>query len=234
MRLDINLVTVDPTLAEVIPDGITLAHVLTLFRTAYPITWEQLLRQRLTALGVVPPSDIPAAKLREFIEGVLRAAKSEGIRDPFVSLADMVQREAKEAATKLGTSADIGNIAAQPKSDPTPVKLENSPTGTSAASPLPAAQAIPYGTTKVEEERQPDQPITNTRPQTIGNPEPTNPETANARDEISIDGRRLVGEHRVAERLGRTVRSLQRWRTAGKGPPRVAEYIMTSMICRNG
>ena len=38
-------------------------------------------------------------------------------------------------------------------------------------------------------------------------------------DEIIIDGRRLFGEHRVAEMLGRTVRSLQRWRKKGKGPP---------------
>ena len=47
----------------------------------------------------------------------------------------------------------------------------------------------------------------------------TNPETANARDEIIIDGRRLYGEHRVAEMLGCSLRTLQRWRMEGKGPP---------------
>jgi hypothetical protein len=88
---------------------------------------------------------------------------------------------------------------------------------TSAASPLPVAQAIAYTPTKAEDERQPDNPVT--APQTIANPEGTNPETPNARDEIIIDGRRLLGEHRVAEMLARTVRSLQRWRTEGRGPP---------------
>ena len=58
-----------------------------------------------------------------------------------------------------------------------------------------------------------------TAPQTIANPKVTNPETADAGDEIIIDGRRLFGEHRVAEMLGCSPRTLQRWRTEGKGPP---------------
>jgi predicted DNA-binding transcriptional regulator AlpA len=78
---------------------------------------------------------------------------------------------------------------------------------------------LQYTPTKAEDERQPDQPATNTAPQTIANPEVTNPETANARDEIIIDGRRLLGEHRVAEMLGCSLRTLQRWRKEGKGPP---------------
>ena len=44
------------------------------------------------------------------------------------------------------------------------------------------------------------------------------PATAAAGDEIVIDGRHLLGEHRVAEKLGRNPRTLQRWRTKGKGP----------------
>jgi len=136
-------------------------------------------------------------------------------------LAHGVQLKAEAAAAQLRTSADIGNIAAQSKPDLPPVKLANNPSGTSAASPPPppAAQAIPYGMTKAEKERQPDQPATNTTPQTIANPEVTNPEAASAGDEISVDGRRLVGEHRVAEMLGRHPRTLQRGRKTGKGPP---------------
>ena len=81
------------------------------------------------------------------------------------------------------------------------------------------AQTTASGTAKAEGERQPDQQATHNAPQTIANPEVTNPATAAAGDEIIIDGRRLFGEHRVAEMLGRTVRSLQRWRKTGKGPP---------------
>jgi hypothetical protein len=217
MRLDANLTNVHPTLAALLPDGVTFAHILGLFQTVYHVNGEQLLRQRL---GATHPADLALPELAEFIKYMLGALKSAGVRDPADVLAHGVQLEAKEAATKLGTSAEIGNIAAQIKSvGPRPVKLENSPAGTSAASPPPVAQAIAYGTTKAEEERQPDQSATDTAPQTIANPEVTNPETANARDEIIIDGRRLFGEHRVAEMLGRTVRSLQRWRKTGKGPP---------------
>ena len=57
------------------------------------------------------------------------------------------------------------------------------------------------------------------RRQTIANPEVTNPATAAAGDEIIIDGRRLFGERRVAEMLGCSLRTLQRWRKEGKGPP---------------
>ena len=41
----------------------------------------------------------------------------------------------KRLPAKLASSAEIGNIAAQAKSGPSPVELENSPAGTSAASP---------------------------------------------------------------------------------------------------
>jgi hypothetical protein len=218
MRLDANLANGDPTLAALVPDGVTLADILGLFQTAYPVNGEQLLRQRL---GATHPANLALPELAEFIKYMLGALKSAGVRDPAAVLAYGVKLKAKEATTKLETSAEIGNIAAQIKSvGPRPVKLENSPAGTSAASPPPpVAQAIASGTTKVEDERQPDQPATNTAPQTIANPEVTTPETPNARDEIIIDGRRLFGEHRVAEMLSGSPRSLQRWRKTGKGPP---------------
>ena len=53
----------------------------------------------------------------------------------------------------------------------------------------------------------------------IADPEATNPATTAAGDEIVIDDRRLFGEHRVAEMLGCSLRTLQRWRKEGKGPP---------------
>jgi hypothetical protein len=214
MRLDANLANSDPTLAALVPDGVTLADILGLFQTVYHVNGGQLLRKRL---GPTHPANLALPELAEFIKYILGALKSAGVRDPADVLAHGVQLKAKEATTKLATSADL---AAQPKSDPTPAKLEDSPGGTSAASPLPPpAQAIPCGTAKVEEEQQPDQPIPNATPQTIANPEVTNPETADARDEIVIEGRRLLSERRVAEMLGRHLRTLQRERKAVKGPP---------------
>ena len=70
-----------------------------------------------------------------------------------------------------------------------------------------------------EDKRQPDKPATNTAPPTIANPEATAPATAAAGDEIIIGERRFIGERRVAEMLGYSLRTLQRWRTEGKGPP---------------
>jgi predicted DNA-binding transcriptional regulator AlpA len=71
----------------------------------------------------------------------------------------------------------------------------------------------------VQHNRQPDKAALDTVPLTIANPEATNPATAAAGDEIVIDDRRLLGERRVAEMLGRSPRTLQRWRKKGKGPP---------------
>jgi hypothetical protein len=216
MRLDANLANGDPTLAALVPDGVTLADILGLFQTVYHINGEQLLRKRL---GATHPANLALPELAEFIKWLLRALKSASIGDPAAVLAYGLQRKAEAAAAKLGSSVEIGNITAQAKSGPSPVKLENSPAGASAASPPPMAQTTASGTAKAEGERQPDQQATHNAPQTIANPEVTNPATAAAGDEIIIDGRRLFGEHRVAEMLGRTVRSLQRWRKTGKGPP---------------
>jgi hypothetical protein len=56
-------------------------------------------------------------------------------------------------------------------------------------------------------------------PRTIANPQASTPATAAAGDEIVIDDRQRLGERRVAEMLGHSPRTLQRWRTKGKGPP---------------
>jgi predicted DNA-binding transcriptional regulator AlpA len=71
----------------------------------------------------------------------------------------------------------------------------------------------------VQDKRQPDKPATNTAPPTIANPEATAPATAAAGDEIIIGERRFISESRVAAMLGYSLRTLQRWRTEGKGPP---------------
>jgi hypothetical protein len=75
MRIDANIVTGDPTLAALIPEGVTLAHILGLFRTAYHVNGEQLLRQRLSALGATRPADLAPPELAEFIKYLWGALK---------------------------------------------------------------------------------------------------------------------------------------------------------------
>ena len=70
----------------------------------------------------------------------------------------------------------------------------------------------------VQDKRQPDKPATNIVPRTIANPQASTPATAAAGDEIVIDDRHLLGERRVAEMLGCSLRTLQRRRMEGKGP----------------
>ena len=131
-----------------------------------------------------------------------------------------VRREAEAAAAKLGSSAAIGDVAAEQKSDGhAPVTIENnSSTISDALTPQPVAQIIAYGTTKAADERQSDKPATNIVPRTTANPQASTPATAAAGDEIVIDDRHLLGERRVAKMLGCSLRTLQRSRTKGKGP----------------
>jgi hypothetical protein len=158
--------------------------------------------------------------LAEFIKWTLRALKSAGVRDPAAELAHGVRREAEAAAAKLGSSAVIADIAAERKSDGhAPVTIENnSSTISDASTPRPVAQTIAYGTTKAEDERQPDKATTNIAPRTIANPQASTPATAAAADEIVIDDRHLLGERRVANMLGCSLRTLQRRRMEGQGP----------------
>ena len=216
MRMDTPVANGDPTLVGLIPEGVTLAHIIALFQDAYPVNWEQLLRKRL---GATNPANLAPPELAEFIKWVLPALKSAGIKNPADLLADSVRREAEAAAAKLVAPAAIGDLAAERKSDGhAPVTIEdNSSTISDASTPRPVAQIIAYGT-KAGDERQSDKPATNIVPRTIANPQASTPATAAAGDEIVIDGRHLLGERRVAEVLGYHPRTLQRWRTKGTGP----------------
>ena len=303
MRMDTPVANGDPTLAALIPEGVTLAHIIALFRDAYHVNGEQLLRARL---GATHPANLAPPELAEFIKYVLAALKSAGIRDPADVLADGVRREAEAAAAKLGASAAIGDVAAERKSaEHAPVTLKNNSSKTYEASlprpvdltmttenpfdgrehdgrvfrdrrernffigrlslrqkeewlrdhpdrwqtreeflrdlrarartdvaaepteprSTPSATEVPTGgesngllLVPGEDERQPDKPATNIVPRTIANPQASTPATAAAGDEIVIDDRHLLGERRVAEMLGCSPRTLQRWRTKGKGP----------------
>ncbi len=207
----------DPTPAALIPEGVTLAHIIALFHDAYPVNGVQLLRGRL---GATNPANLAPPELAEFIKYVLAALKSAGIRDPADVLAYGVRLEAEAAAAKLESSASIGDVAAEQKSDGhAPVTIENNSSTISAAStPRPVAQTIAYGTTKAQAERQPDEATTNIAQRAIADPQATTPATAAAGDEIVIDDRQLFGERRVAKMLGCSLRTLQRSRTKGKGP----------------
>jgi predicted DNA-binding transcriptional regulator AlpA len=93
------------------------------------------------------------------------------------------------------------------------------PNSTISATEVPAsAGSDSRSPVPVQHNRQPDKAALDTVPLTIANPEATNPATAAAGDEIVIDGRRLLGERPFAEMLGRSPRTLQRWRKKGKGP----------------
>jgi Helix-turn-helix domain len=217
MRMDTPVANGDPTLAELLPEGVTLTHIITLLHDACPINGVQLLRRRL---GATHPANLAAPELAEFIKWVLAAAKSAGIRSPGALLTDTVRREAEAAAAKLGSSAAIGDLAVERKTDGhAPVTIENnSSTISDASTPRPGAQIIAYRTAKAGDERQSAKPATNIVPRAIANPQANTPATAAAGDEIVIDDRHLLGERRVAKMLGCSLRTLQRRRTEGKGP----------------
>ena len=220
MRMDTPVANGDLTLAALIPEDVTLTHIIALFQDAYHVNGVQLLRARLSALGATHPANLAPPELAEFIKWVLAALKSAGIRDPADVLAYGVRLEAEAAAAKLGSSAATGDVAAERKSDGhAPVTIENnSSTISDASTPRPVAQIIENGTTKARDVRQSDKPATNIVPRTIANPQASTPATVAAGDEIVIDDRHLLGERRVAEMLGCHPRTLQRWREEGKGP----------------
>ncbi len=110
-----------------------------------------------------------------------------------------------EALRDLQPSART-NVEAEPAEPRSTKSANEARTSGESDGPLP----VPG-----EDKRQPDKPATDAAPVTITNPE----RTAAAGDEIIIDGRRFIIERRFAAELGRHPRTLQRWRTEGKGPP---------------
>ena len=58
MRTDASVTNGDPGLGEPSRECPTVAQLVELLQTAYPINWEQLLRNRLDALGVADPADL--------------------------------------------------------------------------------------------------------------------------------------------------------------------------------
>jgi hypothetical protein len=123
MRMDTPVANGDPTLAALIPEGVTLDHIIAVFQDAYPINWVQLLRERL---GATHPTNLAPPELAEFIKYVLAALKSAGVRDPAAVLAYGVRREAEPAAAKLVAPAEMADIAAEQKSaEREPVALKN-------------------------------------------------------------------------------------------------------------
>ena len=58
MRMDTPVANGDPTLAALLPEGVTLAHIIALFHDAHPVNGAQLLRARLSALGATHPANL--------------------------------------------------------------------------------------------------------------------------------------------------------------------------------
>jgi hypothetical protein len=77
MRLDTNLANVDPSLAALVPDGVSLRHILALFQAVNLVNGEQRLRRRLNDLGVTNPADLALPELIEFVKWLVQGLKSD-------------------------------------------------------------------------------------------------------------------------------------------------------------
>lgn len=153
MRTDASVTDSDPGLGEPSRECPTAAQLVELFQTAYPITWEQLLRKRLGALGVADLAHLTPAKWADFKDRVFWSAKQAGIKDPAAWISHQAaQVESKASLPKLQCPVQVEDTAGRPKPvESKPVAPENSPARASAASAL---RSVPrtalYGTTKAE------------------------------------------------------------------------------------
>jgi predicted DNA-binding transcriptional regulator AlpA len=205
----------DPALAALMRDVPTAAHLLVellqaaFSSTIFPNRWEQHLRN---ILGTTNPADLTPDELAEFKDRVFRAAEGQGMRNLDAWLVCREQLNAKAAAAaaaKLQSAVESGDSGVQQRSaEGKPVTVGNSAGTNSAASPpQPVAPTVPSETTKAEL--------------------PSRAEAAveaggiarDTRDEVVIDSRRFVHQRRAAAILGRSQRTLQRWRKEGIGPP---------------
>jgi hypothetical protein len=152
MRTDATVINGDPGLREPSRECLTMAQLVELLQTTYPINWEQLLRKRLDALGVADPADLAPAMLAEFRDWVFRGAKQAGIKDPSAWLLHRAQVEPKALVSKTPSTGQVKATAGQPKSaESEPVALESRPATASAARALPSvSRTTLYGTTKAE------------------------------------------------------------------------------------
>jgi hypothetical protein len=109
-------------------EGPTVAQLVELLQTAYPINWEQLLRKRLGAFGISDLADLTPAKLATFRDQVFSSVRQTSIKDPAAWIANQEQFKAKAAAAKLRYPVGVGDTAAQRKSAGRElVAVENSP-----------------------------------------------------------------------------------------------------------
>jgi hypothetical protein len=72
MRMDTPVANGDPTLAALIPEGVTLAHIIAQFLKAYPVNGVQLLRAHLRATH---PANLAPPELAKFIKVRVGGAK---------------------------------------------------------------------------------------------------------------------------------------------------------------
>ena len=113
MRTDQNVASGDSTLAALMRQGVTVAHIVLLLQEAFPKHWQQHLRNHL---GATRPTDLTPAELAEFTDHVLLAAgQAAGMGDPAAVLVLRAQLDAKEATAKLMAPAEMANIAAEQK-----------------------------------------------------------------------------------------------------------------------
>jgi hypothetical protein len=152
MRTDASITNDNPALDGALREGPTVAQLVELFQTAYPINWEQLLRARLGAFGISDLADLTPANSAKFRDQVFWSVRQTSIKDPAAWITNQEQFKAKAAAPKLRYPVCVDDTAAQRKSaGREPVAVENSPATASAASALPPVpRPVLYGTTKAE------------------------------------------------------------------------------------
>jgi len=97
------------------------------------------------------------------------------------------------------------NVKAEPAEPSSATSATEVPAGGKSDGPSPALG---------EDKPQSDRIVTNTVTPAIADRETT----ATSGDKIVVDNRRFISERRVAEMLGISLRTLQRWRKEGEGP----------------
>jgi hypothetical protein len=216
MRLDANLANGDPTLAALVPDGVTLADILGLFQTVYHINGEQLLRKHL---GATHPANLALPELAEFIKWLLRALKSASIRDPAAVLAYGVQRKAEAAPNsglrlRLAISLPKSNLPDQGQSNLKTARQECLPPRRRRwHRPLHSGRRKPRTSgslaRRLPTPRRKRLPILKRR--ILRRPLPATSSSSMADD--------LSASVALPKCSAASPRSLQRWRKTGKGPP---------------